>query len=120
MERAREHDDEQAGRCNSRIIICLQFMAGNRTCILSVHVDDIKGIARKEVAEPLLAHLNKLVGQCNAEWLSFLNTCVQHERGAGVVFTHQCVYVDSISVIEIELLIGKDDGGKCIAELHDS
>ena len=85
-----------------------EFTPGNLLCLLSVHVGDIKGTALQEVADSLLKHLNDSVGQCKAEYDSFLHTGIQHEHTRGSVFTHQYVYVDSISPIDSKLHAGRD------------
>ena len=89
-------------------------------CLLSVHVDDIKGAATKEVAASLLKHLNEKVGQCKADYGSFMHTGIQHEHSAGEVFTHQYVYIDSITPIDTTLFTGKDDEEMCDSRLHEA
>ena len=44
--------------------------------ILSTHVDDLKGGARKEVALSLLKYLEENFGTCKAEWRCFNHTGV--------------------------------------------
>ena len=68
----------------------------------------------------MLAHLNKLVGQCKAEYCSFLHTGIQHEHSPGEVFTHQYVYIESITPIDAALLVGKDEDTLCGNVLHDA
>ena len=43
-------------------------------CILSAHVDDLKGGAPRKIAEELLAFLNKAFGECKANWIEFVHT----------------------------------------------
>ena len=57
--------------------------------ILSTHVDDLKGVARKVDAESLLAHLEKSVGGCSQEWDNFLHTGIRHEKTSAGVYAHQ-------------------------------
>ena len=40
-------------------------------CILSTHVDDLKGGAKKAVAMALLAHIEKAAGKLKQEWTVF-------------------------------------------------
>ena len=89
-------------------------------CLPSVHVDDIKGTARRDVAEPLLAHLNELLGQCKADYSCFLHTGIQHEHPPGFVFTHQHVYIDSTTPSDKQLLVGKGDEEACPVALREA
>ena len=89
-------------------------------CLLPVHVDDIKGTARKDVADPLLSHLNRSVGQCKAGYGSFLHTGIQHEHRPGEVFTNQHVYTGSVAPTEARLFIGKVDDALCCQVFHES
>ena len=86
-----------------------KYQRGNFRCLLSVHVGDLTGIAPRHVTDSLLAHLNDTVGQCKADCGHFLHTGIQHEHSPRVVFTHLCVYVGNITVIEHSLLVGKDE-----------
>ena len=45
---------------------------------------------------------------------------MQHEHSSGAVFTHQCVYIDSITPVYSSLLIGKSDDGLCDPKLHEA
>ena len=45
---------------------------------------------------------------------------IQHEHSAGQVFTHQCVYIDSITPIDSSLFTGKDDQALCGSQLHET
>ena len=76
-------------------------------CLLSAHVGDIKGTARRFAAEPLFGHLDRLVGQCGADNGSSLHTGIQHEHRPGEVFIHQFVHVDSVVPIESSLRTGR-------------
>ena len=87
--------------------------------MLFVHVDDIKGCARKGVAESLLVHLNKFVGQCKADYTSFLHTGIQHEHSSGAVYAHQYVYIDSMLAIDCNLFIGQAEEAECGVEFHE-
>ena len=88
--RAKEHNEEQQ-ETGIRHTEPQAFKKGNLQCLLSVHVDDIKGTATKEVAEALLKLLNNKVGQCMADYDNFIHTGIQHDHTAGQVFTHQYV-----------------------------
>ena len=85
-----------------------------------MRVDDIKGTAPKEVADSLLNRLNDSVGQCKADYESFLHIGTQHKHTSGSVLTHQYVYIDSISPIKSELYAGKDDEALCDGPCHDA
>ena len=118
--RAKSHDLQQQEIGSPRHIEPSKPTPGNLQCLLSVHVDDIKGTAPKAVAESLLAHLNASVGSCKADYGSFLHTGIQHEHSPGVVFTHQYVYVDSVKPISSDLYIGKEDEALCDAACHEA
>ena len=111
--RAQTHNLEQQEVAEARKIIPGKPTPGNLQCLLSVHVDDINGTAPKSVAESLLRHLNGNVGQCKTDFDSFLHIGIQHEHSRGCVFTHQYVYVGSISPIKSEIVGGKDDDALC-------
>ena len=49
-----------------------------------------------------------------------MHICIQHEHSPGVVFTYQYVYIDSINVITVDMLTGKDDEDLRPAVLHES
>ena len=117
---ATQHDSEQQGSSETRNVLPQECKPGNLRCLLAVHVDDTSGMAPKVVADLLLKHLNDSVGRCKADWGSFLHTGVQCEHSPGSVFTHQCVYVDSIRPIDTTMLGCKGDGGPCGDELHEA
>ena len=98
LERARQHNEKQQ-RTGKRQVSPQEYTPGNLQCLLSVHVDDIKGTASTGLAGSLLKHMNDTVGQCKVDYNSFLHTGAQHESSPGVVFTHQCVYIDSVTLI---------------------
>ena len=74
-----------------------------------MRVGDTNGTAPKELAEPLFLHLNKMVGQRKVDYGSFLHTGIQHEHSPRAVFTHQYVYIDSLTPIEGCLFTGGGD-----------
>ena len=56
--------------------------------ILSAHVDDLKGGAKRQVALDLKRHLEKHVGECKWQEGTFLHTGIEHEyseRGINLV-----------------------------------
>lgn len=116
--RAKAHDLERQETGDVRNIPLQQYEPGSSWCLLSVHVDDIKGIAPMEIADSLLADFNKGLGQCEIDCGSFLHIGIQHEHQAGSVFSHQYVYVDSITPIDSSLLVGKEDESLCGVALH--
>ena len=116
--RAQAHNFEQQEVAEPRVIVPSSFVPGNLQCLLPVHVDDIKGTAPKEVADPLLKLVNDSVGQPKADFGAFLNIGIQHEHSPGEVFIHQCVYVGSIQPIKTFLHQGKDDEALCDGFCH--
>ena len=73
LTQANAHIEEQHDRGTARVIEPQVYTKKQckLQCLRSFHVDDIKGIATRVVAEPLLAHLNKIVGQCKVEFTRF-------------------------------------------------
>ena len=69
--------------------------------ILSAHVGDLKGAARREIAEELLKHLEKSFGTCKAEWQDFMHTGVQHTRTKAGILCHQFKYVEQLRSIAV-------------------
>eukprot|EP00973_Karenia_brevis_P060676 8438197-Karenia_brevis.AAC.1 len=76
--------------------------------ILSTHVDDLKGAARREMAEKLLKHLEDLVGRCSQEWKTFTHTGIEHEETQAGVYAHQGSYAKQLQPMSMEKLRGKD------------
>lgn len=89
-------------------------------CLLSAHVDDIKRIAPRDAADPLLAHLNQKVSQCKDDCGSSRHTGIQHDYSPGVVLTNPYVYVGSTKPILGSLLVGKEDDALGDAILHEA
>ena len=118
--RAKERNEEQYETGKTRNTEPQVFERSNLQCLVSVHVDDIKGTAAREVAEPLLKQLNVQVGQRTADYDSFLHIGIQHEHSAAQVFTDQYVYIDSITPIDSSLFTGKDDEALCGSQLHEA
>ena len=92
---------------------------GNLHCLLTVHVDDIKGTAQKHVADPLLERSDRSVGQCNADGGSFLHSFIQHEQSPGVVSTHPHVCINSVTPTDGGLVTGNGDEEQCCVVLHE-
>ena len=78
-------------------------------CILTTHVDDLKGAATKDVAQRLLAHLESAVGKCTQEWKAFTHTGIEHIQEADGVRAHQNTYVSQLQQIDIADIKGEDD-----------
>ena len=86
--------------------------------ILSTHVDDLKGGARKAIAEKLLKFLNDKFGTCKAEWNRFTHTGVEHERTTKGIYCHQKKYAaDKLKTIPLTKS-ATDDKGPVTEELH--
>lgn len=118
--RAVLHNDEQLETGKGRDIPPQGYVPGKLQCQSSVHVDDIKGAARRSIAESLLAHVHKTGGQCKADCDCFLHTGIQREHAAGVVFTHQCAYIESITPIHISLFTGEGGEAKSCTVFHEA
>ena len=82
---------------------------GKLNCILSTHVDDLKGGAPKETAMRLLKHLEESVGKCKQEWDSFIHTGIEHVRDKDGVYTHQTTYAKQLNQMDPHLWDGKPD-----------
>ena len=77
--------------------------------ILSAHVDDLKGGARKAVAQDLLQYLEKHFGTCKAEYKSFIHTGVHHEMHADGIFCHQWKYIEELVPMQLGGIRGRDE-----------
>lgn len=119
-ERAQQHNDEQRESCSLRSTKPTAYVAGSRQCLLSAHVDDIKGTARRGTAEPSSKHLNNKAGQCKADYDSSIHAGIQHKSSSWFVFTHPYVYIDIISPIDANVLIWEDEEAICRTILHDA
>ena len=119
MKRAQEHNEEQQEK-GKRQVEAQEYNRDNLLCLLSVHVDDIKGCAAKGIADSLLKQLNEKVGQCKAESTCFLHTGIQREAKPGEICAHHYVYIDSVTPIDAHLLQVKDEEGLCDIALHDA
>ena len=87
-------------------------------CILSTHVDDLKGTARRAVAESLLKHLEAHFGKCKSEWGRFSHTGIWHEHRPGEVICHQREYVAALRAMNLTSLKGKEDHASVSEETH--
>ena len=109
---AREGSDYQYGEQ------WLQNRKQKLELILSTHVDDLKGGARKAIAEKLLKFLNDKFGACKAEWNRFTHTGVEHERSEEGIYCHQKKYAaEKLKAITLEKN-ATDDKGPVTEELH--
>ncbi len=72
--------------------------------ILSAHVDDLKGGARKEVALKLLKLLEDKFGPCKNEWKTFTHTGVCHDQKADGIMCHKFGYIDSLKPLDVHAL----------------
>ena len=77
--------------------------------ILSAHVDDLKGGARKAVAQDLLQYLEKHFGTCKAEFKCFIHTGVYHEMHADGIFCHQWKYIEELVPLQLGDIRGRDE-----------
>lgn len=102
------------------VVPAQQREPGKLKCLLPVRVGDVKGTATRQTADPSLAHLNEMVGQCKADCGSFLHTGIQREYSPREVCTHRYVYIDSVTPIESMMLICKDEEALCDTLLHGS
>ena len=72
-------------------------------CILSTHVDDLKGGATKAIADDLLKFIESKVGKCKQQWKAFTHTGIEHEQTAAGIYTHQTGYAATLKPISKEL-----------------
>ena len=68
--------------------------------LLSAHVDDLKGGAKKKDAMALLDHLEKHVGNCTQQWADFTHVGIEHVSRPGQIYTQQEKYVSQLKEIE--------------------
>jgi len=74
--------------------------------ILSAHVDDLKGGARRSDAENFLQFLESKFGKCKAEYVKFTHTGVEHEQRPEGILCHQWSYIDTLKPLELSGLKG--------------
>jgi len=89
-------------------------------CLLSTHVDDLKGLAKKEIALSLLGHLEKHFGTCKAEWSAFTHTGIAHVHSPGKVECHQRDYISSLKPMNLSGSRGKSEEDVVDDQLHAS
>lgn len=118
--RAQAHNPDQQEESEFRSIAFGKFAPRNLRRLLSVSVDDINGTALKAMADHPLSHLNASVGQCKADYGSFLLAGIQHEHSPGCVFTHQHVCVDSIKPMYPTLHKSTDGEAVVVCLCHES
>ena len=70
--------------------------------ILSTHVDDLKGAAKRSDAESLLQHLEKMVGNCTQDWKEFTHTGIEHKQDDDGVYAHQTKYAEQLKPMPLE------------------
>lgn len=102
---ASDHNEEQHASGKQRNTQPHPHVPGNLQCLFSVHVDDVKGKARNETAEPLFKHRNEKARPCKADCSSFLHAGIQHEYSSEVVLTNQYVYIGSITFVDSNLFV---------------
>ena len=102
------------------VSVCNADRRAKLLCILSAHVDDLMGAARRSVAESLLRHLEAAFGPCKAEWGTFLHTGIQHIHSPGRIECHQNEYVDSLRPMSISHLRGSDESSAVDQTTHKS
>ena len=88
-ERAIEHVGEQTHETNEGCTIEVSIYSNNiLVCVLLVHVDDIKGVVKKEAAEFPFVHASKAAGHCKAEYGRSMRIGMQNEHAPCNAYTH--------------------------------
>ena len=87
--------------------------------ILTAHVDDLKGAARREVAKSLLDHLEKAFGPCKADYNRFVHTGIEHEKTERGVMCHQNGYIDNMKPLPTAGFSGLDDSTLVDVRTHE-
>ena len=75
-------------------VVAVQPTIRTLLCLLSAHVDDLKGGAPRKIAEELLSYLNEAFGECKANWIEFVHTGIQHSQTKLGIHCHQFAYID--------------------------
>ena len=92
-------------------------------CIISTHIDDIKGSGTKKERETLLAALRKDYGNdAKIEEGTFEHTGIKHEQDpqTGQVYTHQNHYVKELSEVVVSHLDMSDPEAHVDERTHES
>ncbi len=85
--------------------------------VLSTHVDDLKGTAKRKVAESLLSYMESKLGSCTVAWQCFVHTGIQHSMSADGVYCHQEDYAKQLQMADVSSIKGVDEGTPLTAEL---
>jgi hypothetical protein len=78
-------------------------------CILSTHVDDLKGGATKKTALELIAFVESRVGKCKQQWQDFTHTGIEHRQTEKGIYCHQTGYAATIKTISADLFANHTD-----------
>ena len=87
-------------------------------CVLSAHVDDLKGAATRKVALSLLKHLEEHFGKCKLDWADFMHTGIRHIHKPGRLECHQYEYIEALRPMAIPGLKGVSPDKEVGNDLH--
>ena len=73
-------------------------------CILSAHVDDLKGGARRQDAQRLWEHLQTHFGDCKMDTENFVHTGIRHEHSSSGNRCHQFDYIAELKPMDVSHL----------------
>ena len=78
-------------------------------CILSSHVDDLKGGAPRTKDEDLIKHLERDFGDCKQELEEFTHTGIRQIQNGKGIYCHHHQYCDQLRATKGSPLVGRDD-----------
>ena len=78
------------------------FSDSKLVCMLSTHVDDVKGTGQDEVVTKILQHLTAKFGELKTSWNTFDHCGLKHERNLneGTLKIHQGHYIAQLKLQE--------------------
>ena len=98
----------------------LRSIKKNLLLILSTHVDDLKGGAKKELAMKLLKFLEVEFGPCKNEWKDFTHTGIEHERRPKGIFCHQWKYTQALGSLDLSSYAKQDENMYVREDTHSA
>ena len=70
-------------------------------CMISTHVDDLKGGATPKVNATLRKHLESQFGECKIVTKTFVHSGIKHIRSSDTAFCHQVEYTGDLQQVGV-------------------
>ena len=102
-----------------QVFVLLETLVKKSKRILSTHVDDLKGGAKKAIAMALLAHIEKASCKLKQGWTVFSHTGIEHINSPGEVYALQQAYLNQLKPLDTALFRGRPKE-ELLSEAHTS